>query len=83
MFVILSEFQRINGNLETYHPNFTSGIFKIKDVKHSNPPHYKIKDVKGEEILGVWYESDLSIVRGDQIGQGHFTLFCPQILRCR
>ena len=55
---------------KSYHPNFTSEIFKIKHVKHSNPPHYKIEDLKGEDILGVWYESDLSIVRGDQIGRG-------------
>ena len=55
---------------KSYHPNFTSEIFKIKHVKHSNPPHYKIEDLKGEDILGVWYESDLSFVRGDQIGRG-------------
>ena len=55
---------------KSYHPNFTSEIFKIKQVKHSNPIHYKIEDLKGEDILGVWYDSDLSIVRGNQIGQG-------------
>ena len=55
---------------KSYHPNFTSEIFKIKKVKLSNPIHYKIEDLKGEDILGVWYDSDLSIVRGNQIGQG-------------
>jgi transposase InsO family protein len=56
-----------------YHPNYTLEIFKIKAVKYTDPPHYKITDLKGEDILGVFYEPEISHVRenrSDQKGSG-------------
>jgi hypothetical protein len=61
-----------------YHPNYTLEIFKIKNVKNSKPPHYKITDLKGEDILGVFYEPELSLILEndtDQKGSG----FKPRI----
>jgi len=59
-----------------YHPNYTMEIFKIKVVKESNPPHYKLEDLKGEDILGVFYEPELSKVQTNQMGKGGW-LFKP------
>jgi hypothetical protein len=44
-----------------YLPNYTEELFKIFKVKHTEPPHYKIKDLQGEDILGVFYEPELSL----------------------
>lgn len=46
-----------------YHPNYTTETFKITTVKNSNPPHYKLEDMNGENILGVFYEPELSKIR--------------------
>ena len=46
-----------------YHPNYTKELFVIKTAKHTNPPHYKLQDLKGEDILGVFYGPELSFVR--------------------
>ena len=62
-----------------YHPNYTTEIFKIKTVKHSNPPHYKLEDLKGEDILGVFYEPELSKTTKYQIGKGKNFQFKPII----
>jgi hypothetical protein len=43
-----------------YLPNFTEELFRIIAVKKTNPPHYKIADLQGEPILGVFYEPELS-----------------------
>lgn len=43
-----------------YLPNFTEEIFRIAAVKHTNPTHYKIEDLEGEIIRGVFYEVELS-----------------------
>jgi hypothetical protein len=43
-----------------YLPNFTEELFRISAVKTTNPPHYKIVDLEGEEIKGVFYEEELS-----------------------
>ena len=43
-----------------YLKNFTEELFRIAAVKHSNPPHYKLEDLNGEEIKGVFYEPELS-----------------------
>jgi hypothetical protein len=55
-----------------YHPNYTIEIYKIKNVKHSNPPHYKIIDMKGEDILGVFYEPEISLIRENETDQKGF-----------
>jgi hypothetical protein len=43
-----------------YLPNFTEELFRISAVKKTQPPHYKIVDLEGEEIRGVFYEPELS-----------------------
>ena len=43
-----------------YLPNYTEELFRIIKAKRTNPPHYKIADLKGEEILGVFYNPNLS-----------------------
>ena len=43
-----------------YLPNYTEELFKIKQVKNTVPTHYKIVDLKGEDILGVFYDPNLS-----------------------
>jgi NMD protein affecting ribosome stability and mRNA decay len=43
-----------------YLKNFTEELFRIAAVKHTNPPHYKLEDLNGEEIKGVFYEPELS-----------------------
>jgi len=44
-----------------YLPNYTEELFRISQVKSTNPPHYKLQDLKGEAILGVFYEPELSL----------------------
>jgi hypothetical protein len=44
-----------------YLPNYTEELFKIFKVKQTDPPHYKLQDLQGEDILGVFYEPELSV----------------------
>jgi transposase InsO family protein len=53
----------------SFHPSYTMEIFKIKTVKLSNPPHYKIQDLKGNDIKGVFYEQDLSKIKANETDQ--------------
>ena len=46
-----------------YHPSYTKEIFVIKAAKHSTPPHYRLQDLSGQDILGVFYEPELSRVK--------------------
>src|SRR5882724_1295186 len=43
-----------------YLNNFTEELFRIAAVKHTNPPHYKIEDLEGQDIKGVFYEPEIS-----------------------
>ena len=43
-----------------YLPNFTEEYFKIKRVIVGNPIIYKLEDLQGEDINGIFYESELS-----------------------
>ena len=54
-----------------YHPKYTLEKFKIKEVYRTDPPHYKIEDLKNppEKILGVIYEPEISLVRA-HVGEG-------------
>jgi len=45
-----------------YTPNFTEELFKIKKVILTKPFVYKLVDLKDEEILGYFYEEELSLV---------------------
>jgi hypothetical protein len=42
-----------------YYPNFTDELFKIAQVKRTNPPSYRITDLRGEEIKGIFYTQEL------------------------
>ena len=42
-----------------YTPNWSEEVFVIKKVKNAVPCTYVIKDIKGEEIVGTFYEKDL------------------------
>jgi phosphoenolpyruvate synthase/pyruvate phosphate dikinase len=42
-----------------YIPNWSTGIFKITQVIHSNPIIYRIKDIKNDEVEGMIYEHEL------------------------
>lgn len=45
-----------------YKPNFTFEKFRITNIATVNPPTYRIEDTTGEEILGKFYEPELSKV---------------------
>ena len=42
-----------------YTTRWTEEIFTIVEVKHTQPPTYKIADLNGEEIQGSFYEPEL------------------------
>ena len=58
------DYVRINKEIgkfgKSYLPGYTEEIFKIDKVKYTNPPHYKLVDLKGEQILGVFYDAEFS-----------------------
>lgn len=45
-----------------YTPNFTEEIFQIKNIILTKPFVYKLHDLKDEEIIGYFYEEELSLV---------------------
>ena len=54
----------INIFTKGYEANFTKEIFKIVEVFFGDPTVYKLEDLKhGEEILGKFYQQELSLVR--------------------
>ena len=42
-----------------YTPNWSEEVFVIKEVKNTVPWTYVINDLKGEEIIGTFYEKEL------------------------
>ena len=42
-----------------FTPNWTDQIYTITEIKETIPPTYKIKDDKGDEIGGTFYEPEL------------------------
>lgn len=42
-----------------YLPRYTEEVFVVEDVNNTIPVTYKIKDLKGEEVKGSFYESEL------------------------
>ena len=42
-----------------YTPNWSEEVFVIKKVKNTVPWTYVINDLKGEEIIGTFYEIEL------------------------
>ena len=43
-----------------YTPNWTEEIFVVDKIQYTNPITYKIKDLNGEEIIGSFYDQELS-----------------------
>ncbi len=43
-----------------YLPNFTEEFFKIKEVKIGRPTVYILEDLKGDDVVGIFYEEELS-----------------------
>ena len=43
-----------------YTPNWTEEIFVIDKIQYTNPITYKIKDLNGENIIGTFYNQELS-----------------------
>ena len=44
---------------KSYAPNFSEEVFVIKKIKNTVPWTYVINDLKGEEIIGAFYEKEL------------------------
>ncbi|KAL3072352.1 hypothetical protein niasHT_036648 [Heterodera trifolii] len=42
-----------------YFPNFTDELFRISKVNPTDPPSYRICDLDGEDIKGIFYEQEL------------------------
>ena len=51
-----------------FQQNFTLEIFEIEAVLNTKPVTYKLRDLKGEEITGAFYEKELSKVVVERIG---------------
>ena len=43
-----------------YTPNWTEEIFVVDKIQYTNPITYKIKDLNGENIMGTFYQKELS-----------------------
>ena len=42
-----------------YTPRWTEEVFTVSEVRYTDPITYKLKDLKGEEIKGSFYEQEL------------------------
>ena len=45
--------------VEDYTPSWSEEVFVIKEIKNTVSWTYVINDLKGEEIIGTFYEKDL------------------------
>ncbi|XP_025262346.1 uncharacterized protein LOC112637262 [Camponotus floridanus] len=45
-----------------YTPNWTTEIFRVAEVRRTNPATYLLKDSRGEPIAGRFYEHELQRV---------------------
>lgn len=48
-----------------YLPNWTEEVFVIREVVSESPVVYRLEDLKGESILGVFYQEELQKVQQD------------------
>jgi hypothetical protein len=48
-----------------YYPNYTDELFKISKVNKTKPPSYRIDDLKGNRIRGIFYEPGLVLTTED------------------
>jgi hypothetical protein len=49
-----------------YLPNWSEEVFQVTENLPRTPPVYKIKDLGGDDILGIFYEQDLQKVPFDK-----------------
>ena len=42
-----------------YHPNWSHQLYIVSEVQKTKPTTYKIKDERGEEIVGSFYDAEL------------------------
>ena len=46
-----------------YKHNWTTEIFVVSEVRHTNPITYKVKDLEGEDIIGSFYTQELQLTK--------------------
>ena len=46
-------------------PNWTEEVFTVDKIQHTNPITYKVKDLRGEDIQGSFYEPELLKAKQD------------------
>jgi len=49
-----------------YLPSWGDEILEVDKIKKQDPPIYKVRDVRGEEFKGYFYEPDLQRVKKDK-----------------
>lgn len=66
---------------KSYLPNYTTEVFEVAKATSSQkrPDHYEIKDLKGEKILGKYYNEELSKTKY----QGERRLIIEKVLKQR
>ena len=42
-----------------YTPNWSEEVFTVDKIQYTNPITYKLKDLRGEDIKGSFYELEL------------------------
>ena len=50
---------------KSYTPNWTEEVFTVDKIQYSNPITYKLKDLRGEDIQGSFYEAELLKAKQD------------------
>ena len=48
-----------------YTPNWTEEVFTVDKIQYTNPITYKLKDLRGEDIQGSFYELELLEAKQD------------------
>ena len=48
-----------------YTPNWTEEVFTVDKIQYTNPITYKLKDLRGEDIHGSFYEPELLEAKQD------------------
>ena len=48
--------------VRSHHQTFTTEKFEVSDALNTNPPTYRVKDLKGELVEGAFYEYQMQLV---------------------
>ena len=48
-----------------YTPNWSEEVFTVDKIQYTNPITYKLKDLRGEDIQGSFYELELLEAKQD------------------